>query len=249
MEIVFIFILQWYVSVFMQSFYLHRFAAHGMLTMSLFWSRFFYLLTIIAQGPSFLNPRAYAILHTLHHGHSDTEKDPHSPLYSKNIVSMIWKTFNIYTDVRKRKIHTNFPIARPCVEWSFFETLNHTRIMRVILIGLYFWLYWVFADSIFLWLLFPVHIFIGPLQGAIVNWCGHKYGYINFDDVNDSSKNSLLVDVICMGELYQNNHHRYPKDINFAQKPAEFDVGLMGIKLLRKLNIIEFKERTKKAFA
>ncbi len=243
MEIIILFIVQWYVSVFMQSFYLHRFAAHGMMEMSFFWSRIFYLITTVVQGPSFLNPRAYAILHTLHHGFSDTEKDPHSPHYTNNALTMVWETFNIYTDIRKRRIHQNFPIKRECVDWSFFENINNTRLMRIALIGLYFALYWNFATSPWLWLLFPVHLFIGPLQGALVNWFGHKYGYVNYDDVKDHSRNTLLVDFLCLGELYQNNHHKYPKDINFAQKKNEKDLSLIFIEMFEKMGIVTFARR------
>ncbi|TPW11133.1 MAG: fatty acid desaturase [Halothiobacillaceae bacterium] len=157
MEIVILFIVQWYIAVFMQSFYLHRFAAHGMIEMSRFWSRFFYLVTTVVQGPSFLNPRAYAILHTLHHGYSDTAQDPHSPHYHRNAVTMVWKTFQIYTDIRKRRIHTQFPIKRPCVDWPFFEALNHTRLLRILLLGGYFALYWNWASSPWLWLLIAQH--------------------------------------------------------------------------------------------
>lgn len=245
MEILLIFVIQWYVAVFMQSFYLHRFAAHGMITMSLFWSRFFYLITTVVQGPSFINPRAYAILHTLHHGYSDTEKDPHSPHHTKNVVHMIYQTFHIYTDIRKRKIHQTFPIKRPCVDWDFFENINHTRLMRVALIVLYFSLYWQLADSPWIWLLFPVHCFIGPLQGALVNWCGHKYGYVNFNEVKDQSRNTLKVDFLCFGELYQNNHHKYPKDIDFAQRQGEKDWGLVVLEQLGKLGIIQYTRRAR----
>ena len=245
MEIIILFVIQWYIAVFMQSFYLHRFAAHGMITMSLFWSRFFYLITTLVQGPSFLNPRAYAILHTLHHGYSDTEKDPHSPHHSKNIVAMIWQTFKIYTDIRKRRIHQTFPIKRECVDWAFFENINNTRMMRVVLILLYVSLYWHFASSPWLWLLLPIHLFIGPLQGALVNWCGHKYGYVNFDEVKDQSRNTLKVDFLCFGELYQNNHHKYPKDINFAQRKGEKDFALFFIEILSTLKIIAFKRRAR----
>ncbi len=243
MEIIILFIIQWYIAVFMQSFYLHRFAAHGMITMSLFWSRFFYLVTLLVQGPSFLNPRAYAILHTLHHGHSDTEKDPHSPHHSKNIVDMIWRTFRIYTDIRKRRIYQDFPIKRKCVDWAFFENINHTRLLRIGLILIYVAFYWHFASSPWLWLLLPFHLFIGPLQGALVNWCGHKYGYVNFEEVKDFSRNTLKVDLLCLGELYQNNHHKYPKDINFAQRQGEKDIGLVLIELLSTLKILSFKRR------
>ena len=54
--------------------------------------RFFYFLTYVAQGASFLDPRAYAILHRMHHAYSDTKKDPHSPLSYTNVGTMMWKT-------------------------------------------------------------------------------------------------------------------------------------------------------------
>ena len=38
----------------------------------------------------------------------------------------------------------------------------------------------------------PSHFMMGPIHGAIVNWCGHKYGYRNFDN-GDDSRNTLLV--------------------------------------------------------
>ena len=49
---------------------------------------------------------------------------------------------------------------------------------------------------------------MGPVHGAIVNWCGHKYGYRNFATATTratrwSSTSSR------MGELFQNNHHKF----------------------------------------
>ena len=47
--------------------------------------------------------------------------------------------------------------------------------------------------------------FYGAVNGAIVNWCGHKYGYQL--DNHDHSK-SLPLDFLLMGELMKNNHHK-----------------------------------------
>ena len=72
------FIAHWVLSVFFQTFFLHRYGAHKQFTMSHRWERFFYLMTFLTQGSSFLVPRAYAYLHREHHAFSDTERDPHS---------------------------------------------------------------------------------------------------------------------------------------------------------------------------
>ena len=79
---------------------------------------------------------------------------------------------------------------------------------------------------------------MGPLHGFIVNWFGHKKGYRNFPELEDNSKNSLPLDFLMMGELYQNNHHKKPNDINFAVRLFELDFGFLISALLKKIRII-----------
>jgi len=59
-----------------------------MFTMSPFWEKFWYIFTWVTQGTSYLNARAYAILHRMHHAYSDTEKDPHTPHFFKEAFTM-----------------------------------------------------------------------------------------------------------------------------------------------------------------
>ena len=75
---------------------------------------------------------------------------------------------------------------------------------------------------------------MGPTHGFIVNWFGHKRGYRNFDSLNDNSKNTLPLDFLMMGELYQNNHHYKPKNINFAVKWYEYDFWIFGYTVFKK---------------
>ena len=94
--------------------------------------------------------------------------------------------------------------------------------------------HWVF------YLLLPVHYLMGPIHGAIVNWCGHKYGYRNFETTQtDKSKNTLIIDFLTAGELFQNNHHKYTMSPNFAVRWFEFDPTYPVIKLLAWLKIID----------
>jgi fatty-acid desaturase len=99
MSILLFFIAVWYLSLFSQSFFLHRYASHSAFKMNKFWERFFFIFTYLAQGSHYMSPRAYAILHRLHHAHTDTELDPHSPSFSSNIFSMMWRTRNMYNDI------------------------------------------------------------------------------------------------------------------------------------------------------
>jgi len=62
----------WLASVFFQSLFQHRYAAHWMYTMKPGAERWLYLITYLVQGASHLTPRGYAILHRQHHAFSDT---------------------------------------------------------------------------------------------------------------------------------------------------------------------------------
>jgi len=58
MAVLIFLILHWYLSLFGQTFYLHRYSAHKMFTMSPFWEKYFYIFTWVTQGSSYLNARA-----------------------------------------------------------------------------------------------------------------------------------------------------------------------------------------------
>jgi stearoyl-CoA desaturase (delta-9 desaturase) len=241
-----VFVVHWYLSLFCQTFFLHRYSAHKMFIMSKPWERFFYLLTYLSQGSSYLSPRAYAILHRMHHAFSDTDRDPHSPHHTKNVFTMMWETKNIYNAVlsRKRAIETRFERNYP--EWNFVEKLGDSWVSRVgwgVLYIAFYVLAYVYLDMhwIFFFLL-PIHLLMGPIHGAIVNWSGHKYGYQNFDN-DDKSKNSLIFDFLMMGELFQNNHHKRPNSINFGSRWYEVDPTYPVIKLLNRLKIIEIRKK------
>src|SRR6058998_428286 len=92
MAIVIFFTAHWVISAFFQSFFHHRYASHRMFTMAPRTERTFHMLTYLAQGPSYLSPRAYAILHREHHAYSDTERDPHAPASSPTGLSRLGPT-------------------------------------------------------------------------------------------------------------------------------------------------------------
>jgi fatty-acid desaturase len=70
------------------------------------WERFFYLCTWLFQGSSYLVPRAYGVMHRMHHAYSDTEKDPHSPHFFKDMYDMLKNTIIIY---RSFLLNKNIP--------------------------------------------------------------------------------------------------------------------------------------------
>jgi stearoyl-CoA desaturase (delta-9 desaturase) len=210
-----------------------------MFEMNKFWEKFFYLLTYITQGSSYLNPRAYAVLHRMHHAYSDTEKDPHSPHHTKNLLTMMMKTKHIYSGVQHNTIPVDDKFTKNVPTWDAVDKFGDTWFSRISWGAIYVIIYLIFvqADQWYLFLLLPIHFLMGPVHGAIVNWSGHKYGYSNFDN-HDKSKNSLIIDFLMGGELFQNNHHKFASRPNFAMKWFEFDPTYPVIKVLNFLRII-----------
>jgi stearoyl-CoA desaturase (delta-9 desaturase) len=244
LPIVVFFFGHWWSSVFFQTFYLHRYGAHRMFTFAPGWERFFHLCTYVTQGSSFLSPRGYAILHRMHHAYSDTEKDPHSPRISKNPVSMMNHTRDIYRSINAGTFPVEARFDGGYPSWPAVDEFAARWLSSVLWGVVYSGFYLVFATAWWQFLLLPVHFFMGPVHGAIVNWFGHWLGYRNFDQ-DDDSRNTLVFDFVTLGELFQNNHHKYGSRPNFAVKWYELDPAWLGVRLFAKLGILQVRSETK----
>jgi stearoyl-CoA desaturase (delta-9 desaturase) len=231
MVILIFFLAHWFLSLFCQTFFLHRYASHKMFTMNPFWEKFFYFFTFLVQGASFL----------MHHAYSDTEKDPHSPHFFRDVWEMTMQTKDIYINYVTHKIEPEKAFRGNYPEWPFIDKISNYWSVRILFGIGYFAFYLAFATHWWMFLLLPVHFFMGPVHGAIVNWCGHKYGYSNYNN-NDHSRNTVPIDIFLMGELMQNNHHKSPNSINFAKKWYEFDPTYPVILFLDRLRIIKLKK-------
>ncbi len=240
MYILIFFLAHWYLSLFSQTFFLHRYAAHHVFTMSKRWEKFFYVFTYITQGSSFLSPKAYGIMHRLHHAYADTSKDPHSPKYSLNVFDMMWKTKKIYNDILHDKADIEPKFTKNIPNWLFMEKLGASWISRLVWGTFYTLFYLKFSTNNWEYLLLPIHFLMSPVHGVIINWFAHKYGYVNFK-LDDTAKNLLPFDFLMMGESYHNNHHKLGGRANFGVKWHEFDPTYPIILLLNKLHIIKLK--------
>jgi stearoyl-CoA desaturase (delta-9 desaturase) len=223
MVLIIVFILHWYLVMFFHTFFLHRYAAHHMWSMSKRTEDTIHFLSWIVSGSCYLSPYAYGILHRLHHAYTDTEKDPHSPHYDKSPVHMLWRTRQIYFGIFKGTIEVEEKYKVGIPRWAALEEFGHSFFVRALWILLYIAFYAAFATQWWMWLLLPATILMGPLHGAIINYYSHKVGYRNYQLKKDTSTNLMPFDLFFFGEVFHNNHHKAPSRPNLGFRKWEFD--------------------------
>lgn len=205
--------------------------------MSAAWEKVFFIGSYITQGSSYMSPRGYAIMHRCHHAYTDTELDPHSPSFSSNIFSMMWRTRGFYRDIIEGKMAVEPRFEKNLPLWPAFDHWANGTLSRVLWIAGYVAFFYHFATSPWQWLLLPIVVTMGAFHGAVINWFAHKYGYINFK-LKNTSMNLFSIDIFMLGESYHNNHHKHPSAINFGRRWHEIDPMYPVIKLLAWLRVI-----------
>ncbi|MBZ9626880.1 acyl-CoA desaturase [Psychroflexus sp. CAK1W] len=230
----------WYGGLFFQSFFLHRYAAHQVFTMSKSMERLTYVLTWIFQGPSYLSAYGYGIMHRMHHAYTDTEKDPHSPSHDPNLFAMMWKTKKIYQDINTQQVAVDSRFTKNVPQWESFDLFASSRLSRVFWVSSYIAFFAFFATTWWEWALLPVTFMMAPIHGVIINWFGHIFGYVNHQ-MKNTSKNLFRFDFLMMGEGYHNNHHKHASHANFGEKWYEIDITYLIIRVLNALGLIKLK--------
>ena len=248
MAIIIFFVAHWYLSLFTQSFFHHRYAAHRMFTMSKATEKVFFVLSWLFQGSSYLSPHTYGAMHRMHHAYADTENDVHSPKYDKNLFTMMWRTKQTYVDIfwGKQKVDAKFLKDLPT--WRKFDLFGERYFSRLLWVGIYVAFWALFATAWWQWLLLPVSVVMGPVHGAIINWFAHKYGYRNFKN-KDTSKNLFPVELLMWGEGLHNNHHKFGGRANFGVKWWESDPMYPLIWTLDRMKVIQLRRRRSQELA
>lgn len=233
--------IHWYSSLFMQTFLQHRYAAHGAFSMTKFWERFFYLVAYITQGSSYISPRAYGIMHRMHHAYTDTDKDPHSPKFDDSIFKLMWHARQVSSDLYDGKLVPEPRFLKNLPDWPMLDKVAYSAWSRIGWVSFYSLVYVLFAPSGWWFLLLPVHFLMVPIQGMVINWFAHKYGSVNFK-MKNTSTNLFKVDVLMMGEAYHNNHHKNPSSTNFGFRWYELDPTYFMIRIFNRLGIIRIRK-------
>lgn len=177
----------------------------------------------------------WAYHHRHHHQHSDQEEDAHSPHvhgFWWSHIGWITSRRNFPTDYSKIKDLAKFP---ELVWLNRFDTVI-PFLFALALFGLGAWLETAApglgtnGGQMLVWGFFvsTTALFHGT---SCINSMAHLMGRRRFN-TSDDSRNSFLLALICLGEGWHNNHHRYQSSTRNGFYWWEIDITYYGLKAL-----------------
>lgn len=217
------------------SVFYHRALCHGALSLSPRVTRW-----VVSAGPWVvgIDPKAWVCMHRLHHTHSDTDLDPHSPR-SAGLLGVAVAQLRSYQRVLTRLIAGQGRTSEIVSDLNFDV---HPMYRRKLWLAPYavhgalaFSLGWLTAWPIGLALL--AGLSSHPVQGWMVNALAHRYGGMRYEN-GDDSRNNLVVAFLCFGEGLQNNHHHAPEDPRFSRAAWEIDLGWFMCRALAAAGVV-----------
>lgn len=214
----------------------HRGWAHRALTIAPWLERF---MRVAGNWLTGLDPKGWVCMHRMHHAHSDTEKDPHSPLH-KGFFGVLYAQLKAYERCLVGISRKDPTYLRVVEDLEFdISALNRRRLWQLPYL-VHFGIAVVLATVLGWWLLGACYFFgimSHPIEGWLVNSFGHAFGTRNFD-TPDNSRNNHPVGLFVFGEGYQNNHHQYPSSAKFSYRWYELDTGWAVCWVLDKLGLV-----------
>lgn len=221
----------------------HRGLAHGAVRIR---EPFRKMLVVSGIWLTAIDPKGWVVMHRLHHAHSDTPNDPHSPrrlgpfgffkMFREQLVA-----YDAILDALRAGDERYASIGRD-VELSWVSRTNrpwlpvlvHVVVALIVVVATGSWLV---GGALFAGMMSHV------VQGAIINYFGHAHGGRNFAMADDSRNNHLAAWLV-LGEGFQNNHHRYPSSARFSYRRREVDLGWAVSLVLEKVGVLEIQRRT-----
>ncbi len=237
-----VFLAAYLVNAIMITIFYHRGLAHRAVTLSPFARKLAIHGGIWCTG---LDPKGWATMHRRHHAYSDTERDPHSPVY-QGTMGVLFGQLRSYERTLVGLARGEREYTRGVEDLDFpIHWLNRNRLWMLPYVA-HATIALAIAIPTGMWLLaaaYYVGIMSHPIEGWIVNTLGHAVGGRNFE-TNDNSRNNHFAAWLIFGEGFQNNHHRYATSAKFSFTQWEVDIGYGFCLLLEKFGVLEIRRET-----
>ena len=197
---------------------------HRLLTHRSFktWKVIEYAMTYLACTTWQGGPIEWVGTHRLHHKHSETENDPHSPRHGFNWAHILWCLKKPDPGYNPR--YAAGDLAKDPVMRFFDKWHGWTQIplgVALYAIGGLPWVLWGVCFRV----VFVYH------ATWFVNSAAHTWGYRNFQ-TDDDSRNNWWVALLSFGEGWHNNHHAVQRSAKHGMRWWEFDVTYVTIRAM-----------------
>jgi stearoyl-CoA desaturase (delta-9 desaturase) len=186
--------------------------------------------TTVQRGPLW-----WAYHHRHHHQHSDDEEDAHSP----HVHGFLWSHIGWITS--RRNFPTDYTKVKDLAKYPELVFLNRFDVVVPILFAVAVYFFGVALErwapglgtngpQMLVWGFFisTTALFHGT---SCINSMAHLMGRRRFNTTDDS-RNSFILAIICLGEGWHNNHHRYMSATRNGFYWWEIDPTYYGLKFL-----------------
>jgi stearoyl-CoA desaturase (delta-9 desaturase) len=168
-------------------------------------------------------PLWWAIHHRLHHRHSDTPDDPHSP-----VVDGFWYGHVGWLFARDF-MHPDPKIVHDLAQHPELVWLDRLWMLPGLLMAGACFALGGWGGLVFGYCASVVFVFQVTFA---VNSFGHLFGPQRFE-TGEGSRNNLILGYLAMGDGWHNNHHRAPSSARHGFAWYELDMSYQFIRLLR----------------
>jgi len=190
---------------------------------------FQFFLAFLAQSSAQRGVLWWAAHHRRHHKYSDQEGDLHSPKRDGFWYSHVGWMFVKGAD------ETDYSRIKDFAKYPELRFLNRFYLIPPIVLGTAVFVIWGASE-----------LFIGFFLSTVLLWHStffinslcHVFGKVRFE-TKDTSKNSLLLALLTLGEGWHNNHHHYQSSARNGFYWWEIDITYYGLKALSWVGLVK----------
>jgi stearoyl-CoA desaturase (delta-9 desaturase) len=206
-----------------------------------------YILTVLGTLANQGGPLRWVAVHRIHHQHSDTEGDPHSPRDGVWWAHLLWWMPYVpaLDDPGRYERYVVDLVKDPvCCFLQRYHFLG-----SLVLAGLLLTLGEICGGVGLSWLVWGMFVRTTLLYHAtwLVNSAAHQWGYRSYA-TRDGSTNLWWVALLTLGEGWHNNHHAFPRSARHGLRWWELDLTYCLIRLLSLVNMATQVHGPSKAF-